>query len=104
MPYECGPVTAFIDIGRTHYVPIKCSLRSSLYRNNYSAAMKSAAASMDVKTLGSLDGLRWHGGGGIRALAYHGVVERKKDPVLQRNFVSLRISIRIFTSCASTAC
>lgn len=64
--------------------------------------MRSAAVSMDVKTLGSLDGLRT--AGGIRVLAYHGVVERKKDPVLQRNFVSFKISIRIFTSCDSTAC
>ncbi len=42
--------------------------------------------------LGSLDGLRRSGwrSAGIRVLAYHGVVERKKDPVLERNFVLLQ--------------
>ena len=42
--------------------------------------------------LGSLDGLRRYGwrSVGIRVLAYHGVVERVKDPVLERNFVPLQ--------------
>ena len=39
-------------------------------------------------SLGFLDGLRRHGrtSAGIRVLAYHGVVERKKDRLLERNF------------------
>jgi len=42
--------------------------------------------------LGFLDGLLRHGrrSTGIRVLAYHGVIERKKDPVLERNFVPLQ--------------
>jgi len=39
-------------------------------------------------TLGFLDGLRRHGWprSGIRVLAYHGVLEREKDRLLERNF------------------
>jgi peptidoglycan/xylan/chitin deacetylase (PgdA/CDA1 family) len=42
--------------------------------------------------LGSMDGLRRNGwrDNGIRVLAYHGAVERKKDPVLEQNFVTLQ--------------
>ncbi|MGO8733653.1 MAG: polysaccharide deacetylase family protein [Terriglobia bacterium] len=45
-----------------------------------------------AEALSSLDGLWRHGrrSTGIRVLVYHGVIERKKDPVLERNFVPLQ--------------